>query len=256
MRYSLAIVKEHLNYNIQGYTNFGGFQDLNEGSLEDITKFTNSFINEEDLKLFLYHTGLLDKNLLNGRISINLIKKDTYKELDYGVSFKGHSKYFNFEYLTHYFCSHTRDKIFLGLFISRFYDYLKNVPHFTEPLNELNSAYIELCNGLLSEGAYDAMYIFLVKYLFRKGKNDIQFSRLRELAMFAINYENIQNPPVIQDLESTLSLEEINTQIKHYSRLLNSGDVTREQIEAYQSHIDELILEKEKIEQYTLCRRK
>ncbi len=236
MRYSLVYYNDDNLIDITGYGNY--FQKkYNEKSLADIVDFTNIFANEEDLKFFLIYIGCLPKNC-EGVFGIAFYKsqKDLPYILPYGISFNSDAKYFNFDDLTKYYIAHRTNRNFMESFFKTF-DYLENVPQFAYFLKELKNNY----NCFLDNGRYDPSYHlimkdFLYQYVNSKNKNgkNISFSKLRNLAMFVINYKRECN---LKNKLNDNRKDDIKKTIAHYKYLLTEENLPQEVIEAYESVI-------------------
>ena len=228
-------------FNFDKIIGFSKFIDLsiNENKLNDIVQFTNTFKNYQELLEFLYYNGLIPD--MNGKINIGYkSKKDSsLKILPFGLSFKGDAKFFDFNYLSNYYINHMTDEKFMNNFLNRYYNYLKNTPNVGTFITNIKNNYeIYLEKHIQPLGCHIEMRYFLNNYTYKKYKNSYKrdFTKLRDLAMFAINYSR-QKEIIRQD---DLNDREIILQIKHLKELLQQENLDEEVIETYENKINYL----------------
>ncbi len=236
MKYCLVHITSDNIKEIHGY---GTLEEkkYRESNLQDIVNFTSNFTNEEELIIYLYYHNLI--NSLNGTIRIAYITKNApLKILNDGLSFKKDIEYFNLDKLTTFYVNHLTDKNFMNEFINKFYYRLKNKNYFSYIIEKIKDNYDEyILSGILPLESNLYMSDFLKQYIIKKDKKGWQkdFTKLRELAMFAINYRHkndIKNSKE-QDIE-TASL------INHYYYLIQNNNLTEEEMKAYEEAIKDL----------------
>lgn len=259
MKYGLAIELEKEVYEINGYSNITGFKHINEEKLKSIVEFTNSFKHEQELVSYLIDEQLIPKKYFKGNIIINYYKSKNSeaKTLQYGVSFLEDKKYFDTIFLKHYYSSQLTNPLFMKLFLKKYYKYLKDISIFNESIDYINYCYeYYKKNQIMPNYADDAVYKFIDIYCSKKSKDGFykaDFTRIRDLAMFAINYErdNVR-PPVERPKHTT---EEIELSLTHYYELLNNA-LSIEEINVYESAIYDLEKELEYTKKVTRNRSK
>lgn len=244
MKYGLIVQLGKETYEVKGYSKIAGFEHINEEKLKSIVEFTNNFEHEQELISYLIDEGLLPKKFFKGDAHINYYKgKNTQpKTLQYGISFMEDKKYFDTIFLKHYYCNKLNNPRFMKSFLNKYYTYLKDIGVFREQICYINYCYdYYFKNEMLPNGAYDAMTKFIEIYCSKKSKDGFykaDFTRIRDLAMFAINYEreNIRIP--IERPEHTI--EEIEPIIGHFNELIQNDTLTEEETEAYENAINKL----------------
>lgn len=260
MKYCLVVNLNNEYYEIQGFSKIPGFDHLDETKIKDIVSFTNEFETEQEMICYLIETGLLPNKFFKGNLGINYYKSKNAKPkiLQHGVSFKEDRKFFDTTFLQYYFAGKLNDLNFMESFITRFYSYLKDVGVFSEDLRFINYSYnCILNNNSVPSYADEAMINFVRIYCRKKGKDGYfkaDFTRIRDLAMFAIQYERDFIRVPIERPEHTV--EELETLINHYQRLIDGGNLDEEQIAAYTTTLDKANKELEFTKQTTLIRRK
>lgn len=260
MKYGLAIQLEKEVYEIKGYNKIAGFEHLNEEKLKSIVEFTNSFEHEQELVSYLIDEEILPKKFFKGNIIINYYKNKNSegKSLQYGVSFLEDKKYFDTIFLKHYYSSQLTNPLFMEPFLNKYYTYLKGVRIFNDHID-----YIKYCyeyyrkNKIMPNDAYNAMHKFVDIYCSKKSKEGFykaDFTRIRDLAMFAVNYErnNVRTPVERPEY----SEEEIEILLSHYYELSRNNTLSVEEAEAYASAIYNLESELEYIKHLTRNRSK
>lgn len=259
MKYSLVVYLKNKSHIISGYSKIPGFEHLDETKLKDIVSFTNEFETEQELICYLIETNLLPKEFFTGTIGINYYKSKTAepKTLQYGVSFKEDKKFFDTIFLQYYFKRNLNNKNFMSAFIHKYYTYLKDVYAFSEELKYLNYSYNCLVKeNYVPEEAEEFMAKFITVYCRKKSKDGYykaDFTKIRDLAMFAINYErNFIRVPVERPIRP---VEDIELAISHYNELLENS-ITDEEIEAYTNKLNKLEDELEFTEKATMIRRR
>jgi len=241
MRYCLVINYNNEVREISSYSKIPGFEYLKEDTIKDIVSFTNLFDNEYDLIDYLIETELIPSSLVRGNVNIAFYKseKSEPKILSYGVSFKSDKKYFDTIFLQYYFGCRLSDMGFMKEFINTYYYNLKDVSIFRNSLDHIYFSYkFYKQNSYLPEEAAEAMERFVRLYCTKKGKDGhykADFSKIRELAMFAIDFErkNHMQP----EEKPQYSIRQVEATINHYKLLLEEGYITEEQAEAYCNEI-------------------
>ena len=253
MRYSLVKYNRQKVEDITGFAKRCDIPNLNENSLEDIVKFTNTFKDESELWDFLTYSGLIGPQLTQDNslgIAYYAGKNSDPTILPYGLSFKEDKKFFNVEFLKSYFTNRVRNVDFMDYFLNKYYNRLKNVNLFAYRLQYLNDAFSHYMHYHdLPRDTMDEMRGFIKDYTLRKDKTGnytINFTRVRELAMFAINYERLyirKSKPIIKDDSKDLDME-----ISHYETLLMEDNLRLEERTIYENKIKELqIIKKDNI---------
>ena len=225
---------------IKGLNNIPGFEEINDKSLKDIVKFTNKFNSERDLKETLLYTGIISKDSLASDFAINFYRGKNHQAqmLPYGISYKKDKKFFDFDYLLSFYLAKQKNSQFMSIFLSKFYQKLKDISIFSDLY------YIKDCDdyydtyGILLPEAADAMTGFLNNYCYRRDKDGIRvidFSRIRELAMLAINFENNRKK---EERETIVTMiEDLKTELFHYKSLLQNSALTYEQTQVYENEV-------------------
>ncbi len=251
MRYCLVILKNNHIYEIHNYSQFWHSNNLNEKNLKDIVNFTHEFVSEEELLNYLIYLNLIPKSYQNGTLGICYYKNKTAqpKLLPYGLSYSLDKEFYNPQTLLYYYIFHLTNEEFMTEFLEKYYLYLKNVPIFQNSLDFLYYNYQNFKSNYLlrNEGAIEMEY-FIANYS-RKKSNPLEqdFTRLRDLAMFAINFQRNfkQNKEITRKEDSSL----LQLELQHYETLLNNPDRSWEEYQIYQKKIAELqtlIAEEEK----------
>lgn len=242
MRYSLVAYKdgcdtiELKNYGIN-----------NEKSLTEIINFTNEFNNEEALTEYLLQVDVIPKEYSNASYGIRFYKSEEKepKLLQYGISYKRDKNFFDVNYLTKYFVRHMTNLRFMELFLAKYYNYLVKIPAFEFDLKELRKTYINyFIDKKLPIESYEYMISFVKTYTKNKSKNKNISSGLRDLAMFAIDFERTfvrkKEKNKFKDINYQKELENL---INHYKYLLANESLNVEEYDAYMKKIDELMQE-------------
>lgn len=258
MRYGLVVVLGNESYEVKNYSKIPGFEHIKENKLKDIVEFTNNFEHEQELISYLIKEELLPKKYFKGNIMINYYKsKNTPpKVLQYGISFKEDKKFFDTIFLKHYFCNHLTNNAFMISFINKYYKYLKDVGIFSESINYIKYCYEYYKNHeILPPRANEEMHRFIDIYCSKKSKDGFykaDFTRIRDLAMFAINFErdNIRIP--IE--RPTNTIEEIEMLLSHYYELMRNDTLTVEEMDAYENAVNNLEKELEYTKKVTRIR--
>lgn len=259
MKYSLVIYLNNTAHVIKGYSKVAGFEHLDETKLKDIVSFTNEFETEQELICYLIEEKIIRKEFFRGTLGIQYYKSknDPGKTLQYGVSFKEDKRFFDTIFLQYYFKQNMENKDFMAAFIKKYYTYLKDVPVFSEELRYLNYCYNCLIKSdYIPEKAEETMRTFITIYCRKKSKDGYykaDFTKIRDLAMFAINYEReFLREPIERP---TRPVQDIELAINHYTLLLESS-VLEEEYEAYQNKLNNLEQELEFTEKATMIRRR
>lgn len=259
MRYSLVVYLNNEYFEIVGISKLTGFEHINETKLKDIVEFTNSFVDEQDMISFLIETGLLPRKFSNGTVQINYFKgkNSVPKTLQYGISFEEDKKFFDTIFLKYFYREKLTNPEFMKAFLDKYYSYLKDVNIFSEELNYLRYCFeYYQTHGMLPKNADYTMSAFVEVYCRKKSKDGYykaDFTRIRDLAMFAINYERNHERPIIK--KPQITTEEIEMQIDHYEELMRNNTLTIEEQEVYATAISKLEKELEFTRQTTLNRR-
>lgn len=245
MKYSLVVYNNSDEFKeITGYSNIMGFDDINETSLKDIVTFTNHFTDKEDLMLFLKETNLIPEDYINGNFGIVYFKsKDAKgKILQYGISFIEDTEYFNVEYLKEIFIKYFHEEQFMEEFREKYYLNLKDVGIFQKIVRYLNYAVATyFYKGYLPNNTESEITNFINLYTHRRNKDGIyieDFTRIRDLAMFIIDYERTY----IRDkkTKSYYSKENLQTELDHFLILLEDEGLTEDARDAYRKRVSAL----------------
>lgn len=252
MRYSLVVYLKDRYYEIKGYSKIPGFEHLDEKKLKDIVSFTNEFNCEEQLISYLIETNLLPREFYHGTLGIYYYKgKDAIPNvLDYGISFSEDKKFFDTIFLQYYFSKKIINIEFMCAFINTFYQKLKDINIFSESLNYINDSFKSFKQyGMLLPQTDEYMEKFIKFYCTKLSKGNYpkaNFRRIRDLAMFAINYERNFERNYERNFERDIpdkpkrSKEEIKMLINHYQSIINNNMLNEEEFEAYNSTISNL----------------
>lgn len=255
MKYGLIVQLGKETYEVKGFSKIAGFEHINEEKLKGIVEFTNNFEHEQELISYLIDEGLLPKIFFKGDAHINYYKGKNIppKTLQYGISFMEDKKYFDTIFLKYYYCSKLKNPQFMKAFLNKYYTYLKNVGIFSDELSYIKYCYEYYMEyKILPKEADTAMTNFITIYCSKKSKDGFykaDFTRIRDLAMFAINYEreNIRIPIK----RPKHNIEEIELIIGHFNELIQNDTLTKEEIIAYENAINNLEKELEYIKKVT-----
>lgn len=260
MRYGLVICQNDLVYDVQNYSKLDGFDHLDETKLKDIVTFTNYFQNEDELVELLLETGLIPLELANGNLKISYLKSknNDAKILQYGVSFKQDKKFFDTIFLKHYFRENVENLDFMKAFISKYYNYLKDISIFTSSIGFLNYSlhYLEHHDYAPYE-TKENMDKFVDLYCTKKSKEGFykaDFTRIRDLAMFAINFERRKNP--LKQEKENYQVNQLEMMLSHYELLIRNNTLTDEEYDAYINAIKKIENELEHNKKITRVRSK
>ncbi len=241
MKYSLGIRKKNCKpLEITGFNKLPGFEHLSDTSLEDIVKFTHSFDNEVELAHFLIQNNLMPNIYFSGEFGIDYFKskKDSEgKTLQYGISFQNDKKFYDTRFLQEYFSYHLKEDEFREKFLQKYYTQLKNVPIFKADLENIKYKYYR--KNPYQESYLNSVYSFIFYYTHTKNKNNEympNFTRIRDLAMFAIDYKRrneFDYPLPDMDIDS------LNVMKYHYEELLQ-GELLEEERLAYEKQLSNI----------------
>lgn len=250
MKYSLVIHKNGCKtIEIKDFSILSKYENLNENTLEDIVKFTNEFSCEEELIEHLLTAGLIPKNYYNGTIGIKYYRYDNQAfVLQYGVSYAEDAKFFDLDYLKHYYLIQLTNSTFMEEFIKKYYEKLKDKKLYAELLNYIRYSYTTYANdGYLrreeSEYYQDCIKKFIKFYCTRKvdGKYKPSIVGIRDLAMFAINFERKHNKKEkTNKFKNSNYQQELELEISHYQNLANEEGITQEEFDAYMEQISRI----------------
>ena len=260
MRYSLTVYNKSKFHDIKDYTKIPGFEHIEEQKIKGIIDFTNQFDSEYDLLDYLLENELIPEEFSNGTLGIHFYKNKTSepKLLQYGISFQEDKKYFDTIFLQYYYQRMLQNPQFMEAFIKKYYEYLKNVPIFQEELKYLRYSYNHYVeHGYLPDHSIGCMGTFVTLYCRKKGKDGeykADFTKIRDLAMFAIDFERKNNRT--EKHSPKFTIRQITNLITHYENILEDGNVTDEQRDVYIEEINKLEYELKCAEQLTLNRRK
>ena len=248
MKYSLVIHKD--NDDTLELSNYGVLlnqENFDETSLRDIIKFTNDYADEEELTEVLLEMGLIPQEYMNGSYGIRYYRKKDGepKLLQYGISFKRDKKFYDKEFLISYYSKHLVDIKFMEAFLERYYKYLKNTTIFESDLNDIRRFYLSYVQkNILPYNAIPCMERFVNYYTTNKDKDGNYKespSRLRDLAMFAINFERCYNRlPEKNKFKNPDYIKNLEMELEHYKILLEDEGLTQEEYEAYLMNYDKL----------------
>ncbi len=240
MRYSLVYYNDKNVLEIKGYSHYSDSKIFNENKLKDIDDFTKLFATQDDLENYLIYNGLLPRDFV-GEFGVALYgnTNELKKILPYGISFSRDAKFFNFDRLSNFYTSHLTDQEFMNEFFKYFY-FLQKLPQFEYFFKNLENYFHHfLDTGLLPLETKTIMNNFLIQYTIEKKNNHSKrsYSKLRNLAMFVINYikeNNLRDKPLEINENDR---ENIKKTIDHYKYLLTEENLPEEVIEAYESVI-------------------
>ena len=239
MRHCLIYYDENDIIEIKGYGNYKEKQIYNEQKLADIVNFTKHFADENELEHYLIAKGFLPPSFI-GQLGIAFYesKNSLPKILPYGIPYSKDAQLFNFEKLTSFYLAHLTDPDFMEAFFQKFY-LLKKLPQFQYLLTPLENNYnYFLSNYLLPSETRTIMSDFLSKYTSTKsGYKKRNFSKIYNLAMFAINYKNKKQ--ISNDINNKNN-EDVSSLINHYEHLLQDENLPQEEKEAYELAIKNL----------------
>ena len=240
--YYLVITNNHGDFEIiKGFSKVPGFETIQENTIQGITNFTNEFLDKEALTTFLRENNLfptspeLTQRFKEFDYRILMQKKNNnFKLLDFGISYSPTSYFYNINKLLQFYQNHLYDRNFMALFNRYFYETLGQISKFRPSLTYLkNTSFSYDSPKEIIQLGKEKLRVFILDYLDLNNKNKMNYLRLREIAMFAITYqENYEFEPEVVD-------EFAKAEINHYEELL-SGDLTEEERESYLARIDEL----------------
>ena len=216
MKYSLVVYLKNDCYEITGYSKIPGFEHINEEKLKDIVEFTNEFEHEQELICYLIDEGLLPKKFFKGTLGIQYQKRKNTspKMLQYGISFKEDKKFYDTIFLKYYYKEKLTNPDFMKLFIEKYYTYLREIPIFRAEMGHIRYGYeFYLRNKYLPDGCERDMATFVEIYCRKKSKDGYykaDFTRIRDLAMFAINYERTYEVEVKKTTEKVFKVKAQN----------------------------------------------
>lgn len=232
MKYCLIYIDD----GFKELTQLGEYEGFNEHNLRSFVAFAWKFQDEDCLKEYLYYKGLIDS--LNGHFSLGYYKGGNVRILPYSLAYAKDKKYFDINKLLDYYNSHLTDKKFMDQFIDKFVTPLKNTPKLGLVLNSIYKDYQRFLNtNLVSNDMHSLMKSFILNYVNVKTKDGVKesFNRLRELAMFVIQFKNSN------EVNNTVNNEEsIKLQILHYRELLSDENLEPEVRETYTEVLNNL----------------
>ncbi len=261
MNYSLIIRKNNSIFEVVGFSQIPGYNNLQEHNLKDIVAFTSSFENKNELIEFLLNFSLIPKNYSDGNIEITYKKTGTYKRgkdlpkiLPFGISYSDEKDFFDINYLVKYYIEKTKDINFFKEFVNR-YSKLENVTIFANLINYFKCVLIEYeMTGKITKFLTNNIVRFIELYTHRKkdtGEYTLDFPRLRDLAMFAINYERNN----YEEKEVNISTNSLKQELKHYKSLIDDGNISEEEYDMYIAKITDINEELEFRQKYLTRRR-
>ena len=232
MKYCLI----YIDNGFKELTQLGEYEGFNEHYLRSFVEFAWKFQDEDCLKEYLYYKGLIDS--LNGHFSLGYYKGGNVRILPYSLAYAKDKKYFDINKLLDYYNSHLTDKKFMDQFIDKFVTPLKNTPKLGLALNSIYKDYQRfLSTNLVSNDMHSLMNSFILNYVNVRTKDGVKesFNRLRELAMFVIQFKNNN------EVNNTVNNEEsIKLQIEHYRELLSDKNLEPDVREAYTEVLNNL----------------
>ncbi len=232
MKYCLI----YIDNGFKELTQLGEYEGFNEHYLRSFVEFAWKFQDEDCLKEYLYYKGLIDS--LNGHFSLGYYKGGNVRILPYSLAYAKDKKYFDINKLLDYYNSHLTDKKFMDQFIDKFVTPLKNTPKLGLVLNSIYKDYQRfLSTNLVSNDMHSLMNSFILNYVNVRTKDGVKesFNRLRELAMFVIQFKNNN------EVNNTVNNEEsIKLQIEHYRELLSDKNLEPDVREAYTEVLNNL----------------
>lgn len=210
------------------------YKNLNSHRLKDIVAFTNSFETEQELVLYLKYHGIIDKH--DDNLTFGIYKKygkSKPEKLNFGISLKKDTRYFNVETLTNYILGNIRDFKFFSAFINRYYSIYNAKKDRLSTFDALHSMpgiysrYIYYVNnGRMLTETRELISDFIKKYT-------KDYPNLRDMAMFVIEYRNKLHH-VKNNLET---IKELKEELNHFKEILQNESITEEQRLAYTEKI-------------------
>lgn len=234
MKYCLIYIDD----GFKELTQLGEYEGFNEHYLRSFVEFAWKFQDEDCLKEYLYYKGLIDS--LNGHFSLGYYKGGNVRILPYSLAYAKDKKYFDINKLLDYYNSHLTDKKFMDQFIDKFVTPLKNTPKLGTVLTAIYEDYQSFLNtNLISNDIHTLMNNFILNYVNVRTNEGIKesFTRLRELAMFVIQFKNSN-----EENNTIKNEESIKLQIEHYKELLSDESLEPEVKEAYTEALKDLQL--------------
>jgi len=240
MKYSLAIYKNHYDYiEINNFSYIAEHEGLEESSLKDIITFTQEFENEKDLIETLIEAQMLPLAYANGTPAILSYKsKDANpKKLPYDVSYNKEKDFFDISYLRAYYMDKFKDIKFIEKFIQRYYDELRPIPVYKMLFVAIKDFYVSntpFYDLEFKDQLYlkDSMDFFVTTYTKKRTGNNIyqpSISKIRELAMFAINFERITTADYVNEkFDINEYTKNLKILLDHYISLTENPDQSEE----------------------------
>lgn len=239
MKYGLVIYDIDIRQVVKVIKGFSlYFNNINTDEvLLDIDSFTRQFPNEQDLALYLIDRKLISSEDIDRNYSIKIAKKDSQgyqiSSFNCDVLYSDFTFFDNKAALIHYYQEKIVDSVFLSSFLKEFSDLLYN-QYFTE-ITSLNR-FLSLSDR---NPEYLKRYItqFINKYIQKKNSNELSYSGLRRLTIFAKEYQKNELDIV---LDSNPSVKEMKAEIKYYRELLKNPYLGYEACIPYHNKIKEL----------------
>ena len=242
MKYRLALYRSgELIKTISTLPRFSDY-DLNANDLRDIITFTLSFLNEYELKKWLFDNSLINKEEASCELAIAFYKNKNSeaRRLPFGVPYAPEEKFFDLDFLRLYYGDQLDNPEFMENFFDIYYPKCKDITYLSSINGVYNGYYSDVQDQETQGDTFAALLEFVDKYTTRKDKNGHtvdDFSRLRELAMFAVHNERIRNYSAGID-----TIKDLKLRLEHYQNLLQNA-ITLEEEEAYEHEILKLTRE-------------
>ena len=243
MKYSLIIEKNGEIYPIDNIELLSDDDNFNEHNLSDLISLLHNYESEEDFITNLLYYSLIPRELIDGNIGIY---KMGYKNkvLSYGVSYKKHRSLYDVAIIKNYFINYLKYPHFLEEFCHDFYDKLKTVGVFSDDLSIIRNAYIDLENEIdVKSETRQAIEHFIDVYTTEKKNNKYvrKLSRVRNLAMFIVNYERkYLNKEDYNKYKDPFYVKKLEQVIEHYKLYIKEDGISNLEIDAYNKKLDDL----------------
>ena len=246
MKYGLVIYDVDIRQVVKVIKGFSLYFDNidTDEVLLDIDSFTKQFSCEEDLVQYLKERKLINNDDIDRNYSIKIAKKDSQgyqiSQFNSEVLYSDFTFFDNKKELISYYQEKIVDSVFLSSFLKSFSDLLYN-QYFTE-ITSLNR-FLSLSDR---NPEYLKKYIiqFINKYIQKKNSNELSYSGLRRLTIFAREYQKNELDIL---LDNNPSVSEMKSEIKYYQELLKNPYLGYEACISYHTKIKELEKEIENV---------
>lgn len=234
MVYRLVLFNDKVVKNIN-FSKVPGFESLANYGLQNIINFTNSFNDGYEILDTLYNFHIISKEDTTMNLGIAAIDGEKQRILPYGISVNIESEYFYPINLKGYLWANITNINFMKAFINRYYDTLKDDKYVWESIRYLKYAFDYYCNNhTLPEDTNNYISDFIEYFCYYHSRNhrNYKFGNIRDLAMFIINYERTLNNKKLNQEE-----KEITSSIAMYQSYIDEGNITDEDMLAYEEEI-------------------